>query len=368
MAFEAVASELAHRYEGAAAILTDSGTSALSLAIRLALADSGRAVALPAYGCYDLATATDTAGAPFVLYDVDPETLAPVPSSLDAALGEDVGAVVIVHHHGFPVDPDPLRPLLRRSNAMLIDDAAQAAGGTLRGRRLGGLGDLGVLSFGRGKGVTGGGGGALLVPRDSSRAAAASRLRLPRASEPAWGCVAKLAAQWALGRPQLYRVPASMPFLRLGETLYKVPRPATAASPVHVAVLSQTLRIADEDWMSRQDRARRLADALNPPALVPRHAVGASPGYLRLPVLLPDWSYAAGVYEAAAELGVVRGYPTTLADLIGFGSRRRAPDLPLTGARALVDRLITLPTHSAVSAADERRIARWVNRLVQQID
>src|SRR5690606_32072244 len=50
--------------------LTDSGTSALALALSLAARVGHAPVALPAYGCYDLATAVDAAGVPFTLYDL----------------------------------------------------------------------------------------------------------------------------------------------------------------------------------------------------------------------------------------------------------------------------------------------------------
>jgi dTDP-4-amino-4,6-dideoxygalactose transaminase len=39
-------------------LLTDSGTTALHLALRLAVAERPGPVALPAYCCYDIATAT----------------------------------------------------------------------------------------------------------------------------------------------------------------------------------------------------------------------------------------------------------------------------------------------------------------------
>ena len=70
---------LARRYDVDAALLLDSGTSALRLAMHsLATEASPRVrVALPAYGCYDLATAAVGAGSDVAFYDVDPGTLGP---------------------------------------------------------------------------------------------------------------------------------------------------------------------------------------------------------------------------------------------------------------------------------------------------
>jgi len=106
-------------------LLTDSGTGALTLAIKASLAGRpGAAVALPAYGCYDLATAADGAGAPVVLYDLDPATLAPDTESLRRALAHDVRAVVLMHLYGIPVDPELVRALCAEAGAWLIEDAA----------------------------------------------------------------------------------------------------------------------------------------------------------------------------------------------------------------------------------------------------
>ena len=70
---------LTSTYDASRVLLTDSGTSALLLALRAAAAARpGRPCVLPAYGCYDLATAAIGADVEVVLYDVDPSTLQPV--------------------------------------------------------------------------------------------------------------------------------------------------------------------------------------------------------------------------------------------------------------------------------------------------
>ncbi|HEX6062963.1 MAG TPA: DegT/DnrJ/EryC1/StrS family aminotransferase, partial [Longimicrobiales bacterium] len=84
-------------------VLTDSGTTALTLAIK-AVVPAGGVVALPAWGCYDLATAAVGAGARVVLYDVEPATLTPDLASLQRALAYGARAVVVAHFYGVPVD------------------------------------------------------------------------------------------------------------------------------------------------------------------------------------------------------------------------------------------------------------------------
>src|SRR5207237_8893759 len=141
--------------------LTGSGTTALTAALIGVLKDRPGAVALPAYGCYDLATAADGANAPVLLYDLDPHTLAPDLPQLRDALRQGASAVVVVHFYGHPVDLGEVKRLAAERGALVIEDAAQAAGAKLDGRPVGTQSSLAVLSFGRGKGLTGGSGGAL---------------------------------------------------------------------------------------------------------------------------------------------------------------------------------------------------------------
>src|SRR6266850_5501892 len=112
------------------ALLTDSGTSALALALRLAVGarrDCPRVV-LPAWGCYDLATAADTADVEVVLYDLDPRTLGPDWDSLNRALSAGAAAVVVVHAYGLLVDLSEIARRAAGSGTFIIEDAAQAVG------------------------------------------------------------------------------------------------------------------------------------------------------------------------------------------------------------------------------------------------
>ena len=74
------------------------------------------------------------------------------------------------------------------------------------------------MSFGRGKGVTGGRGGALLV-NPGWRGGSDESPLLPGIRGVME--VPALKAQWLLARPWLYRIPASLPFLGLGDTVYR---------------------------------------------------------------------------------------------------------------------------------------------------
>jgi dTDP-4-amino-4,6-dideoxygalactose transaminase len=351
-----LASLLRQEYRADGALLTDSGTSALQIAIRLALAgdDTGGMVALPAYGCYDIATAAVGTGASIVLYDVDPATLAPDASSFAAALDAGARAAVVAPLYGVPCDWESLEALALPRGTLLIEDAAQGHGAAWRGRPLGSLGRLSVLSFGRGKGWTGGCGGALLWRGGDSRL-------LPALPHGAAGLrvLAAASAQWLFGRPLLYAIPSAVPGLGLGETVYRQPRAPAAIPAVAAALLLATRDAALHHAEVRRrvggEFCARFGDG---PAAI-RIQPAATPGWLRFPVRLPGGA-AADAATRLRGLGVARGYPTTLAELPAVRSRLvrvpadSADGLP--GAATLARDLITLPTHTGLRPAERARL------------
>ncbi len=345
-----------------ATLLTDSGTSALTLALTLSVPQGSR-VALPAWGCYDLATACDGAGVEVLLYDLDPMTLAPDWASLRAVLAAGASAVVAVHFFGLPVPIPEISALAREHGAVVIEDAAQGAGASLGGRACGSLSDgLGVLSFGRGKGVTGGRGGALLgfAPAFSGpMREMAARLG---AAPAGWGELPKSLAQYLLARPALYAIPAALPFLKLGETLYHPAHPAGPLSRSAAGILSKTVHLAEAEARRRRANAARLSAVIH--GVKGLRAVepvpGSVPGYLRLPVIGPAMGPRLAEDAAARALGIMPGYPGTLAELPGFAARIRNPGVGIPGARELAARLGTVPTHGLLGTEDLQRLQDWL--------
>lgn len=340
-------------------LLVDSGTSALSLGLRCTASTPARPVAIPAFACYDIATAIDGAGVPFVLYDIDPATLGPDMESLRRALAAGADRIVVVHLYGIPVDLSAVSGLAREYGATVIEDAAQGAGATWEGRPLGRHGSLGVLSFGRGKGVTGGRGGALIGNDPFGREVLLRAQCCVGTSSTSAREVLALTAQWLLARRALYWIPVSLPFLGLGETTSLPPHRATAVSALSLGVLSRTERGVAREAERRRRHAARLLAQLNPARLHPVRPInGSTPGYLRLPVLLREVLRVRDASQAR-RLGIMPSYPRILADLDGFGARQLGGSRDFPGAIALAERLITLPVHSALTDGDLTRLEEW---------
>lgn len=356
-AFDTVAAILRWRYGAAEALLTDSGTSALILALRRILPPGGT-VAFPAYACIDLTAAALGAEAQVRLYDVDPATLSPDLDSVRGVIRRGVDAIVVAHLYGYPADMIGVRNLAAEHGVPVIEDAAQAAGGTLHGELLGSLGDVAILSFARGKGTTGGSGGAVLV-RTPALAEWTRRLRPDLKSGGRGGVkVLSLAAQRLLSHPALYRLPASIPGLRLGEMVYHPPRPPRAMAAASAAVLRWTLGLEEREVCDRRARAKVMISRLRgKPNVVPaRPIAGGESGFLRLGLL-----DVSGSMLPRPDLGALRAYPMTLEDHPQLRPVLLSGERAGKGSQFLRDRLFTVPTHSGVDQSDLVRLCEWLD-------
>jgi dTDP-4-amino-4,6-dideoxygalactose transaminase len=348
---------LRREYSASAVLLTGSGTQALQVAIENAVHRIGAAnqvVALPAFSCFDVASAAIGAGVSAALYDLDPATLGPDRDSLERVFAAGVRVAVIAPLYGMPVDWESLEALASRHGAILIEDSAQGHGATWRGEPLGAFGEISTLSFGRGKGWTGGGGGAVLVRRraslDSTQVA-----RCGIAKEGS--TIAGLLAQWTLGRPAVYGIPHSIPALGLGETTFHPPVPPATMPRVAAAAVLRATAPSRKEAERRRENAAWFLERIprSEEVRLIRALENATPGYLRLPLRISGGMSGFGQPSRALELGIAPSYPRTLVELAPSltGPERRWP-----GAEQLACDLVTLPTHSRLTPVERDEIVR----------
>ncbi len=120
-----------------------------------------------------------------------------------------ISALMTVDLLGFPADNENFEKLAKDFDLVLVEDAAEALGSTLYGRKCGSFGNAGILSFNINKIVTGDGGGALLT-NDEQIAAKAAHL----------SSVARIPHPWKVEADSLgynYRMPSSCATLVLNQ-------------------------------------------------------------------------------------------------------------------------------------------------------
>ena len=281
-------------------VACNSGTSALHLALLAAGIQPGEEVITVPFTFYATVAAIGYVGAIPVFVDIDPATFNIDPSKIEAAITARTRAILLVHLYGQCADMDPILETARRHKLVVIEDAAQAHGAEYRGRRAGGIGDIGCFSFYPTKNLGAAGEGGMLTTNHPEYARTAALLR-------SWGEEQRYrprlkgynyrlpAIQAAILRVKLRRlehwIEARRAFAEEYDRLLQhagVTRPHVHARGRHVYCL-YTIRAADRDALQRGLEAAGIPSAVHYPA--PIHLM---PAYA-------DERYKAGDFPAAEE-------------------------------------------------------------------
>jgi dTDP-4-amino-4,6-dideoxygalactose transaminase len=179
--------ELALFLDVGRAITMASGTDALHLGLRALGVGAGELVLVPPFTFVATATAVSYIGARPVFADIEPGTFTLDPARVSECLVSKgpgpigagcVKAMIPVHLYGQPADMGPLLAIARAHGIAVVEDAAQAVGATYRGKRVGGLGDIGCFSFYPTKNLGAMGDGGLATTQNSALGDRLLRLRV----------------------------------------------------------------------------------------------------------------------------------------------------------------------------------------------
>jgi dTDP-4-amino-4,6-dideoxygalactose transaminase len=156
------------------AIGVANGTDALTIAVRAAGVQPGDEVVVPSLTFYATAEAVAAMGAIPVFADVDHDTRNLTLETVKVALTPKTKAIVTVDLFGMPALSAQIKA---QTGLPVIEDAAQAIGASLDGRRAGLLGDVGTFSFYPSKNLGAFGDGGAIVTDDDQIAELARALR-----------------------------------------------------------------------------------------------------------------------------------------------------------------------------------------------
>lgn len=168
--------ELEHTLGAKHCVVTNSGTSALQIALMAAGIKKGDEVIVPSFTFIATASAVVLCGAKPVFVDIDPDTYNISPPMVERAITDKTKAIMPVDLYGLPANFDEIRKIANEGGIALIEDACQAQGASYKGNMAGTLGDIGCFSFYAGKVMTTGEGGAIIT-NDDELAQKARRIR-----------------------------------------------------------------------------------------------------------------------------------------------------------------------------------------------
>jgi len=320
------------------AVGVSSGTDALQIAMMAEGIGRGDAVFLPAFTYTATAEVPLVLGATPVFCDVDPVTFNMDLADLQRriALVEAEGrlrprAIVGVDLFGRPADWPAIEAICAAKNMFALDDAAQAFGGDIAGRRLGCFAGATALSFYPTKTLGCYGDGGALLTQDADRAA-------------------------------LYR---SLRTHGEGGGRYEVLRTGMNGrlDTLQAAILLCKLDLFDEELAARTRvagwYAQHLAGTVALPEIVPGHAWGL------YTIKLEDAAARTRMQEALKTAGIPFGvyYPKPLHHQPAYAAAHaasigQAPPLPVS--EALCHQVMSLPMHPYLDEADVARVAAAV--------
>ncbi len=159
--------ELAARFGVPHAIGVSSGTSALHLALQAVGVGPGDGVLTSPFTFIGTTIGVLAAGAEIQFADIDPVTLNLSPDEAASRVRPNTRALLPVHLFGYPADMDGMLKVARRKGLRVVEDCAQSHLTTFNGATVGGIGDVGCLSFYVTKNLGAAGDAGACVTRDA---------------------------------------------------------------------------------------------------------------------------------------------------------------------------------------------------------
>lgn len=144
-------------------LATNTGTSALHIALRAANVGPGDEVITPSFNYVADHQAIRMAGADVVMCDIREDTLGIDADKAAELVTERTRAVIPLHFAGIPCDIAAIYRLAENAGLRVIEDAMHAFGTKIDGRPIGGFGDITCFSFDPVKIITSIDGGCVIV-------------------------------------------------------------------------------------------------------------------------------------------------------------------------------------------------------------
>lgn len=147
-------------------LAVNSGTSALICCLRALGVGYGDEVIMPSHTYVATALAIISVGAKPLIVDIDDSLTIDI-EALQQVVTKNTKAIIPVHMHGLPCDMNAIMLFAKKNKLFVIEDVAQACGGSYEGKRLGSFGNISAFSFNHYKMISSGEGGAIITNDDN---------------------------------------------------------------------------------------------------------------------------------------------------------------------------------------------------------
>jgi len=317
-------SQFAEYHERTNGIMTNSGTSALVVALQ-ALKEvegwaDGSEVIVPAITFVATVNAAIHCNLKPVLVDVNADDYTIDTDLINRVVTPHTKAIIPVHIFGLPADMHPIQKIAQTHDLKVVEDACEALGATYSGQPAGGIADIGCFSFYMSHHITAGVGGMAITgnPRWSYKMRSLVNHGWDRDTAP-------------IDQPNFDfdEIRARYHFVSIGHSF--------RATEVEAAIALPQLDTLEENIKRRVDYAKRLSDGLK-----------SFVNKLQLPVSLPNRMNSFMMYPLVVRDG---NKWALIAHLEKNGIETREM-LPLTNQ----------PCYKGMFWEDDYPIAQWINK------
>ena len=154
--------EFAQRAGTKFALAVTSGTAALEVALAALGIGPGDEVIVPAWSWISCFTAIVRVGATPVLAEIN-DTFCLAPGEITRLKTERTKAAIVIHYQGVAAEMDELLAEAKNNGIKLLEDCAQSAGASYKGKSIGSMGDIATFSLQYHKFMTSGEGGMVCM-------------------------------------------------------------------------------------------------------------------------------------------------------------------------------------------------------------
>ncbi|WP_274425029.1 DegT/DnrJ/EryC1/StrS family aminotransferase [Chelativorans sp. YIM 93263] len=320
------------------AVACANGTDALLMPLMAYGIGPGDAVFCPSFTFAATAEVVALAGASPVFVDIDPDTYNIDTESLEAAIAftKDEGsltpkAIIPVDLFGLAADYSRLEKIAQREGLRIIEDAAQATGGSRGNTMCGAFGDVASTSFYPAKPLGCYGDGGAMFTNDA----------------------------------ELAEILRSVAFHGKGESQYDNVRVGlnSRLDTIQAAILLEKLTLLPEEMDLRQQVANRYAEGLGDVVKVPAVPEGSRSAWAQYAIETPVRDAVRAHLKEAGIPSVVY-YEKSLHVQQAYADYPRSPKgLPVS--EELPGRIMCLPMHPYLSEKDQDRVITTVRDAVR---
>ena len=311
---------------GRPCVATNSGTSALHIAMLALGIGPGDEVIVPSFTFAATANSVALTGATPVFVDIDPDFFTMAPEAVSAAITPRTRAVMPVHLYGQTADMTRLSEIALKHGLLIIEDAAQAHLASWDGKPAGAWGDAAAFSFYPTKNMTTGEGGMITLSSHETER-----------------------------RSRLYRN-QGMEIRYQNEVVGLNNRMTEIEAAIGIVQIKKLAK-----WTAKRQSNAKFLSANLDQVIAPKIAAEASHVFHQFTVKVEGHNrdkFAAELKRRGIGCDVY--YPMPVHRLPSFESKTH---LPVT--EQIKDVCLSLPVHPSLSKSDLRRIAETVNSVAK---